>query len=276
MNHQTKLNALNALLNELGSAVIGFSGGADSAFLAAAAHRVLGERAVAVTCHSATLPESERLEAAVIARQIGIKHVLLPQNELDSEDFARNDADRCYYCKKGRFTALASWASLHGFRWVLEGANADDTGDYRPGLRALGELASVRSPLLEVGFTKAEIRELSRLWGLPTWNKPSAACLSSRIAYGQRVTAEKLAQIERAEAVLKEYSSGQVRVRHHGNLARLEVEPEEIARLAAPPVAKEIAVRLKALGFTFVTVDLSGYRTGSMNQILDLEGKNNG
>jgi uncharacterized protein len=270
-----KLQKLNALLAELGSAVVGFSGGADSAFLAAAAHRVLGERTAAVTCYSATLPESERLEAAVVARQIGIRHVLLAQNELDSDDFARNDADRCYYCKKGRFSALAAWASVNGYRWVLEGANADDSGDYRPGLRALGELAVVRSPLLEVGFTKAEIRELSRQWGLPTWNKPSAACLSSRVAYGQPVTAAKLGQIEQAEAVVKRYCQGQIRVRHHGDIARIEVDPGEIARLAGPEAAGEIAAALRALGFAYITVDLAGYRTGSMNQVLDRDNKEN-
>lgn len=268
-----KLQKLNELLTELGTAAIGFSGGADSAFLAAAAYRVLDGRSVAVTCYSATLPESERLETAVIARHIGIRHVLLPQNELDSEDFARNDADRCYHCKKGRFAALAAWASINGYRWVLEGSNADDTGDYRPGLRAIGELAVVRSPLLEVGFTKAEIREISRQWGLPTWNKPSAACLSSRVAYGQPVTEAKLAQIEKAEAIVKKYCEGQIRVRHHGDLARIEVDPGEIVRLTWPDTARELVEQIKALGFTYITVDLAGYRTGSMNQILDLDKK---
>ncbi len=261
-----KLRKLNDLLATLGSAAVGFSGGTDSSFLAAAAHRILGERAVAVTCCSPTLPASEREEAITTAQRIGIRHVLLPQNELDSADFVRNDADRCYHCKKGRFTALAAWAAAEGYRWVLEGANADDENDYRPGLRALAELATVRSPLLEVGMTKAEVRELSRQWGLPTWNKPIAACLSSRVAYGQPVTAAKLAQIEQAEAVLREYCRGQLRVRHHGDLARIEVEPGEIAGIAA--AAAEIATRLKSLGFVFVTLDLDGYRTGSMNLAL--------
>ncbi len=268
-----KLERLNELLNELGSAVIGFSGGTDSAFLAAAAYRVLGERAVAVTCYSATLPASELAEAQAVAGRIGISHVLLPQNELASEDFVRNDAERCYYCKKGRFTALAAWAAVQGYRWVLEGANADDTGDYRPGLRALGELAVVRSPLLEVGFTKAEIRELSREWGLPTWNKPSAACLSSRVAYGQPVTAAKLGQIEKAEALVKKYWAGQVRVRHHGDLARIEVDRAGLTVLTKPAVAAEITGHLKGLGFTFVTIDLAGYTSGSMNLVLNLAKK---
>jgi uncharacterized protein len=269
----SKLEKLNELLSELGSVVIGFSGGADSAFLAAAAHRTLGERAVAVTCYSATLPESELAEAKAVANLIGINHVLLPQNELDSEDFVRNDAERCYYCKKGRFTALAAWAAIQGYRWVLEGANADDTGDYRPGLRALGELAVVRSPLLEIGFTKEEIRELSREWGLPTWNKPSAACLSSRVAYGQPVTAAKLGQIEKAEAYVRKYWGGQVRVRHHGDLARIEVDRAGLSVLSKPAVAAEIAGYLKGLGFIFVTLDLTGYKSGSMNLALNLEKK---
>lgn len=268
-----KMKKLNELLTELGSAVIGFSGGADSAFLAAAAHRVLGERAVAVTCYSATLPASELKEAAAIASHIGIRHVLLPQNELDSDDFVRNDADRCYYCKKGRFSALASWAAIHGYSWVLEGSNADDTGDYRPGLRAVAELAVVYSPLLDAGLTKAEIREVSRQWGLPTWNKPSAACLSSRVAYGQPVTEAKLSQIEKAEAFVKQFWGGQVRVRHHGNLARIEVDQEGLAAVTEPAAAAEITAHLKELGFTFATVDLAGYRTGSMNQMLNAEKK---
>ncbi|MDR7868876.1 MAG: ATP-dependent sacrificial sulfur transferase LarE [Sporomusaceae bacterium] len=266
-----KLQKLNNLLAEMGSAVVGFSGGVDSSFLAAAAHRALGDRAVAVTCYSPTLPQSEREEAAEVARWIGIRHVLLPQNELDSAEFVRNDADRCYYCKKGRFTALAAWAAAEGFRWVLEGANADDCGDYRPGMKAVAELAAVRSPLLEVGLTKDEIRDLSRQWRLPTWNKPAAACLSSRVAYGQPVTEAKLGQIEKAEAVLKKIFTGPVRVRHHGELARIEVSLEEMARIADPSTAKEIDAYLKALGFTYVAVDLAGYRTGSMNQVLDQE-----
>jgi uncharacterized protein len=270
-----KLRKLNELLAGMGSAVVGFSGGVDSSFLAAAAHRVLGERAVAVTCYSPTLPESEREEAAAVARWIGIRHILVPQNELDSAEFVKNDADRCYHCKKGRFTALTAWAATEGFRWVLEGANADDCGDYRPGMRAVAELAAVRSPLLEVGLTKNEIRELSRQWRLPTWNKPAAACLSSRVAYGQPVTEAKLAQIEKAEAVLMKIFTGPIRVRHHGELARIEVDCGELARFADPATAKEIDAQLKALGFTYVAVDLAGYRAGSMNQMLDTEIVNN-
>ena len=263
-----KLVKMADLFRELGSVAVGFSGGADSAFLAAAAYRVLDLKAVAVTCCSATLPETERREATETARQIGIKHLFLQQNELDSEEFARNDAQRCYYCKKGRFDALSAWAAVNGYQWVLEGSNADDVGDYRPGMRAVEELDRVRSPLLEIGFTKAEIREISRQWGLPTWNKPSAACLSSRVAYGQPITEEKLAQIEQAEMIIKTYCQGQVRVRHHGNLARIEVDASEIGRIANEEHGPVIAEKLRGLGFLFVTVDLAGYQTGSLNQLL--------
>ncbi|MDR3592034.1 MAG: ATP-dependent sacrificial sulfur transferase LarE [Negativicutes bacterium] len=269
----TKLNKLMAMLKEMESVATGFSGGADSAFLVAAAQRTLGDKAVAVTAYSATLPESEKQAAIEFARQMGVHHILLEISELESPDFVANRPDRCYYCKQQRFSVLSRWAAEHGFQWVLEGSNADDTGDYRPGMRAVGELAAVRSPLLEVGLTKAEIRQLSADWNLPTWNKLSAACLSSRVAYGQPITEEKLKQIEQGEELLKRYCSGQVRLRHHGTLARIEVFPEDMPALAQPPLSQMITRALKDLGFTYVTLDLAGYRMGSMNETIEKPGE---
>jgi uncharacterized protein len=273
MDVQQKLHRLNGILTELGSAAIGFSGGVDSSVLAAAAWRVLGDRAVAVTAYSATLPESEKQQAVEVAGIIGIRHVLVANDELASPAFVKNDAERCYYCKTGRFRSLVAWALAQGYRWVLEGSNADDVADYRPGMRAVGELADVRSPLLEAGFTKAEIRELARQWELPNWDKPSAACLSSRVAYGQRITEEKLRQVEAAEELIKTFCRGQVRVRHHGEVARIEVEAGQIAVLVRPAVSREVTARLQELGFKYITLDLEGYSTGSMNRILDLKQK---
>jgi len=265
---QQKLIKLNALLKTFESAAIGFSGGVDSTFLAAAAARVLGDKAVAVTAYSPTLPESEKQEAVKFAEQIGIRHVLLSINELDDENFVANNAQRCYFCKKTRFGEISSWASNAGYAWVLEGSNADDANDYRPGMKAVEELKIVRSPLLEAGLTKNEIRQLSKQWGLPAWNKPSAACLSSRVAYGEKITVERLNQIEQAEKFVKEICPGQVRVRHHGNLARIEVDAEHIAFFSQIEVRQKVVAQLKKLGFSFVTLDLIGYCTGSMNAML--------
>ena len=262
-----KNQQLHDWLKGFGSIVVAFSGGVDSTFLAAAAVRAVGEKAIAVTAFSETLAESEKQEAITIAKQIGIRHILLHISELDSREFVENTKSRCYHCKKERFSVLAEWAKQQQYQVVLEGSNVDDLSDYRPGIRAVQELETVRSPLLEVGINKSEIRTLSKQWNLPTWDKPSAACLSSRVAYGIPITAERLKQIELAEKLVKTFCTGQVRVRHHGDIARIEVAPENIALLTAPSSARVIDKALKELGFTYVVVDLAGYRMGSMNDI---------
>ena len=260
-----KIKQLHDLLCGFGSIVVAFSGGVDSSFLAAAALRAVGDKAVAVTAYSETLAESEKKEAVLIAKEIGISHILLDISELNSPEFVENTASRCYHCKMERFSVLADWAKGNHYEWVLEGSNADDTLDYRPGMKAVDELESVRSPLLEVGLSKSEIREISKQWNLPTWNKLSAACLSSRVAYGLSVTAERLKQIESAEELVKQFCSGQVRVRHHGNIARIEVAPENIGLITTPEISKILDKGLKEIGFTYVTIDLAGYKMGSMN-----------
>lgn len=265
MENNMKINKLTDLLRGFGSIVVAFSGGVDSSFLAAAAVRAVGDKAIAVTAFSETLAESEKEEAVQIAKEIGIQHVLLNISELNSPEFVENTVNRCYHCKKERFSVLTDWAKEHHYSWVLEGSNADDVSDYRPGIKAVEELESVRSPLLEVGLTKSEIREISKQWNLPTWDKLSAACLSSRVAYGIPVTAERLKQIESAEELVKQFCTGQVRVRHHGNIARIEVAPENIKLITTPQIAKILDKGLKEIGFTYVTVDLVGYRMGSMN-----------
>lgn len=270
MDTPAKLKKLVEILAGLRRTVVAFSGGVDSTFLAAAAVRALGaQNVLAATAVSATLTGGERDEAVRIAAALGVQHVLLPTDEFSDAAFTANTAERCYFCKKIRFQALAAWAAARGWPWIVEGSNTDDDADYRPGSRAVAELAAVRSPLKEAGLAKAEIRAVSSEWHLPTAGKPSAACLASRIAYGLPLTPERLKQVEAAEAFLRPFCDGQLRVRHHGTLARIEVEPDCIAKLAEPETARIVSAKLQALGFHHVTLDLSGYRMGSLNEDLN-------
>lgn len=262
-----KLRGLLDYLKSYDSLVVALSGGVDSSTLAKAAALALGEMAVAVTARSELLSYDELADAETMARAAGIRHIILDVHDLDNPDVAKNDRERCYYCKRGRFEKLCAWAKQNGFAYVADGGNLDDKGDYRPGMRAIEELAPmVISPFMECGWTKADIRAQARAWGLAVADKPSAACLASRVVYDLPLTAARLSQIEAAEKIVRAFAQGQVRVRHHGNLARIEVEGEAFSSIMDH--REELAAALKNLGFTFVTVDLGGYRMGSANEML--------
>lgn len=262
-----KYAALTEYLEGLGSAVIAFSGGVDSTFLLAAAKEALGGRVTAVTAQSASFPKRELDEAARFCRTLGVPQRTFISDELSIEGFRRNPPDRCYICKKAIFGELLKIAEELGAAAVCEGSNIDDEGDYRPGLRAIAELG-VKSPLREAGLTKAEIRALSKEMELPTHSKPSFACLATRFPYGEEITAEKLAMTERAEQLLSECGFTQYRVRIHGTSARIELLPEEFPKLME--LRREITAGFKEYGFTYVSLDLEGYRMGSMNETLKL------
>jgi uncharacterized protein len=261
--------ALDRALRELPSVIVAYSGGVDSAFLAYAAHRALGRQALAVTADSPSYPERHREIALRVARAFGFAHLVIQTAEMSRPEYRANHADRCYYCKHELFTHLSAIARERGIPLIVDGANADDRGDYRPGRQAAREFG-VRSPLDEVGLTKDEIRELSRRAGLPTWDEPASACLSSRIPYFSEVTDEKLRMIERAENVLRGLGFRICRVRHHDTIARLELGRDEIARALQPEISETIDRELRAIGYAHVTVDLRGYRLGSLNEALRL------
>lgn len=263
---EQKYNRLGEILNEMGKIVVAFSGGVDSSFLLKAALDFLGaDRVLAITADSETYPEREKNEAIAIAKEMNAPHFVIHTSELAIPGYAENPINRCYFCKNSLFDHLIPIAQKHGYPHVVFGAIADDLGEHRPGLQAAHE-QGVRAPLLEAGLKKSEIRHLARKFGLRTWDKPSFACLSSRIPYGEAITAEKLSMIDQAEDFLLQLGFRQVRVRQHANLARIEILPTDFSEAMA--ISETIDLKLKEIGYAYVTLDLKGYRSGSLNEVL--------
>lgn len=264
---KSKLTKLEDYIRDLGSLAVGYSGGVDSSFLLAVAHDVLDDRTIAVTAVDPSIPQRELDEAERFCKDRGIRQILCDVDPLRIEEYRKNGPDRCYHCKRMIFSEIKKTAKDNGIDYVAEGSNTDDLGDYRPGLRAVEEL-SITSPLRAAGLSKSDIRELSREMGLPTWSKPAYACLASRFVYGEEITKEKLHMIDLAEQFLIENGFPEERVRMHGNIARIEVPAKDITRLAADNIRSRVYDRFKEIGFAFVTLDMHGYRLGSMNDTI--------
>ncbi len=264
---RAKERRLLEILSGMESVIIAYSGGADSAYLAWAAGKELGKKALAVTADTASMPESHKRDAEEFARRYGLRHEYVKTREFDNPAYVANEADRCYHCKDELFDCLEALGRERGIQNVIYGVNVDDLGDFRPGQSAAEE-HRVKAPLVDAGLRKVEIRELSRLAGLPTWDRPAAACLSSRIPYGTPVTVETVKTVEKGEEAVKALGFRQFRVRYHGDLVRLEIAPEEMEKALAPSMAREFTNIFKSLGFHYVTLDLEGYRQGSMNEAL--------